>query len=187
MDSQDTLEAPALPSRPGYSVAEAELMSGFSRATLYRLMERGELAFVKVGERRLIPADELKRMTDAKPAPEVQHPRDQFSTPLVTNAHLILVDIRRSDGRQLLVKLLGWGELGRVLARTEPYVAAMQGNGGASRSIIGLPDEEQLSGFLSRVLVLGNFPQRISYGLAPELTQKLTERAGHGGAAGGRA
>ena len=173
--------------RLSYSLTEAAAATGISLATLHRKIATGELKGMKVGRRRVIPADELQRMTGAKPATEAQHPRDQFATPLVTNAHLLLADIRRLDGRALLVKLLGWGELGRVLARTEPYVAAMEGNGGAHRSIVGLPDEEQLMGFLSRVLVLGNFPQRISYGLAPELTQKLMERANHGGVAGGRA
>jgi hypothetical protein len=126
-------------------------------------------------------------MTDAKAEIRTQSRCNEFGTPLVSNSHLVLVDIRREDGRALLVKLLGWGELGRCLARTEPYVAATEGNNGASRSTISLPNAEQLAGFLSRVLVLENFPQRISYGLAPELTQKLIERAGLGNSASGRA
>jgi excisionase family DNA binding protein len=186
MDETNTQVITDVP-RLSYSLTEAAAATGISLATLHRKIATGELKGVKVGRRRVIPADELQRMTGAKASTEAQHPRDQFATPMVTTAHLVLVDLRRDDGKALLAKVFGCLELGRVGARPEPYVAAMEGNGGGHRSIISLPDAEQLMGFLSRVLVLGNVPQRISYGLAPELTQKLVERAGHGGAAGGRA
>ena len=38
-----------------FSIAEAAGFSGLSRSTLYEAMEAGELAFVKVGRRRLLP------------------------------------------------------------------------------------------------------------------------------------
>lgn len=48
--------------RLAYSIPEAEFASGLSRATLYRLMERGELTTVKRLGRRLVPARELERL-----------------------------------------------------------------------------------------------------------------------------
>jgi excisionase family DNA binding protein len=40
-------------------------MSGLSAATLYRLMDRGELDTVKVGRRRLVKVDSIKRLVGA--------------------------------------------------------------------------------------------------------------------------
>lgn len=51
--------------RLAYSLTEAELATGLSRSTLYRLMARGELGTVKRGKRRLIPTDELARLCRA--------------------------------------------------------------------------------------------------------------------------
>lgn len=42
------------------NVNEAIQFSRLSRAELYRLMERGELAFVKFGKRRMIPKNALR-------------------------------------------------------------------------------------------------------------------------------
>lgn len=40
-------------------IAEAARLSTLCRATLYNLMSRGELAYVKLGRTRRIPADAL--------------------------------------------------------------------------------------------------------------------------------
>jgi len=48
--------------RLAYSLTEAQVATGLSRSTLYRLMARGELGTVKRGKRRLIPSGELKRL-----------------------------------------------------------------------------------------------------------------------------
>lgn len=45
-----------------YSLHQAEAALGVSRSTLYRLMERGQLRTVKIGDRRLIPLVELERL-----------------------------------------------------------------------------------------------------------------------------
>jgi excisionase family DNA binding protein len=44
------------------SLVEIEMLTGLSRATLYRLMGDGKLESVKVRGRRLIPGSELKRL-----------------------------------------------------------------------------------------------------------------------------
>lgn len=43
-----------------YSLLEAEIATGLSRATLYRAIAAGELATVKRGKRRLVPAQALE-------------------------------------------------------------------------------------------------------------------------------
>jgi len=65
MDTQ-----PSVP-RLAYSIPEAEFASGLSRATLYRLMGRGELVTVKRGGRRLVPSGELERLCSASDDPAV--------------------------------------------------------------------------------------------------------------------
>jgi excisionase family DNA binding protein len=55
--------------RVAYSLSEAELATGLSRSTLYRLMARGELGTVKRGKRRLIPTQELQRLCQPEAAP----------------------------------------------------------------------------------------------------------------------
>lgn len=47
------------------TVANAVTMTGLSDATLYRLIERGELATIKIGRRRLIPVESIKRLVGA--------------------------------------------------------------------------------------------------------------------------
>lgn len=53
--------APALEDtdRLASSINEAVRRTGLSRSTLYRLMDSGELGFVKIGSRRLIPEPAL--------------------------------------------------------------------------------------------------------------------------------
>ena len=47
------------------TVANAGTMSGLSVATLYRLIERGELDTIKIGRRRLVRVDSIKRLVGA--------------------------------------------------------------------------------------------------------------------------
>lgn len=48
--------------RAAYSLNEAAASLGLSRRTLYGLMDSGKLATVKLGKRRLVPAQELARL-----------------------------------------------------------------------------------------------------------------------------
>jgi excisionase family DNA binding protein len=54
-----------------YSLHEAETALRVSRSTLYRLIERGELRSVKIGDRRLIPILEVDRLCGAEPSARV--------------------------------------------------------------------------------------------------------------------
>jgi excisionase family DNA binding protein len=47
--------------RPAYSVDEAARLTGLSRDLLYDEMRRGDLAYVKVGRRRLITRQHLNQ------------------------------------------------------------------------------------------------------------------------------
>jgi excisionase family DNA binding protein len=49
--------------RLGYSFAEVELMTGLSRSSLYRMVDRGELQTIKHGRRRLIPEKQLRKFS----------------------------------------------------------------------------------------------------------------------------
>ena len=42
------------------SVSEAVRLSGLSRATLYQLMSGGQVPYITVGRRRLVPVDGLR-------------------------------------------------------------------------------------------------------------------------------
>ena len=44
------------------TVREAAQRLALSRSTLYNLMERGDLAYAKIGRARRIPSDELERL-----------------------------------------------------------------------------------------------------------------------------
>ena len=44
-----------------YDVNEASIMTSLGRSKLYELMATGEVESVKVGKRRLIPAEALER------------------------------------------------------------------------------------------------------------------------------
>jgi excisionase family DNA binding protein len=48
--------------RAAYSLDEAAQSLGLSRRTLYQLMDAGRLSTVKLGKRRLVPAQELERL-----------------------------------------------------------------------------------------------------------------------------
>ncbi|GGE74698.1 helix-turn-helix domain-containing protein [Sphingomonas prati] len=47
------------------SIADAVEISGLSQATLYRLIDRGKLATVKIGRRRLVRLDSLEQLIAA--------------------------------------------------------------------------------------------------------------------------
>jgi excisionase family DNA binding protein len=49
----------------GYSIDEAVEASGIGRTTLYELMGSGEIESVKVGRRRIIPADSIRAYFDS--------------------------------------------------------------------------------------------------------------------------
>ena len=49
-----------------HSTTESAVRLGISRAGVYELMARGELASLKIGRRRLIPAAELDRFIAAR-------------------------------------------------------------------------------------------------------------------------
>lgn len=51
-----------------YSLQKAAEESGLSQRTLQYAIERGELASVRIGKRRLIPADSLQRFLLRKTA-----------------------------------------------------------------------------------------------------------------------
>jgi excisionase family DNA binding protein len=52
--------------RAAYPLLEAAQLLGISRGTLYNLHDRGEIRFVKLGRRTLIPADEIRRLVEAR-------------------------------------------------------------------------------------------------------------------------
>jgi excisionase family DNA binding protein len=58
--------------RRAYPLEEArQLLGGISRGTLYNMRDRGELRLIKLGRRTLVPADEIRRLTDGeRPFPE---------------------------------------------------------------------------------------------------------------------
>lgn len=51
-----------------YPVAEAAHSLGIARSTLYEMLARGDLASVRLGGRRLVPAEELARFAASLPA-----------------------------------------------------------------------------------------------------------------------
>ncbi len=52
------------PERRALSVAEASVAIGLSRATLYRLIGRKQLATLKVGSRRLVPVGAIDALLE---------------------------------------------------------------------------------------------------------------------------
>lgn len=48
------------------NVAEAEMITGLSRATLYRMMVAGTLSSVKIGKRRCIRPEALLKVIEAR-------------------------------------------------------------------------------------------------------------------------
>ena len=47
------------------SVAAAIQMTGLSQATIYRMIDRNELASVKIGGRRLVRVDSIRKLVGA--------------------------------------------------------------------------------------------------------------------------
>jgi excisionase family DNA binding protein len=62
MDTQGDIE------RLTYSVDEAATAAGISRATVYRLIDRGALHTIKLGDRRLVPREALERLCNPERA-----------------------------------------------------------------------------------------------------------------------
>jgi excisionase family DNA binding protein len=58
----DTLPSRIEFPRLTYSIAESEVLTGLSRATLYRRIAAGDLRTVQSGRRRLVPVSELTRI-----------------------------------------------------------------------------------------------------------------------------
>jgi len=52
-----------VPKRLAYSVKEVAHAAGVSEGTIYRLIYRKELRTVRIGDRQLVPAQELHRLT----------------------------------------------------------------------------------------------------------------------------
>jgi excisionase family DNA binding protein len=48
----------------GYSVEDAAPILGVGRTTIFELIASGRLESVKIGRRRIIPADALQRLLD---------------------------------------------------------------------------------------------------------------------------
>jgi len=59
------------PERIAYSVDEAARLTGLSRDLLYDEMRRGNLAYLKVGRRRLITRQHLEQFLDIAPEPAI--------------------------------------------------------------------------------------------------------------------
>jgi hypothetical protein len=109
------------------------------------------------------------------------------TTSAVPDSHLALVDIRRADGRELLVQVMGLVELVRVWDRGEPYVAAMHSHGGSMRSIRSVRTPEELVDFVRQATVIAGFAARVSYGLEPALLSRVVAQIGAGSLPAGRA
>ena len=62
MDAQQQGVAAEQVADGALNINEAVQFSRISRAELYRLMDRGELSFVKYGRRRLIPKNALREL-----------------------------------------------------------------------------------------------------------------------------
>jgi excisionase family DNA binding protein len=58
----DATEREKVVSEGSVTVPEGSRFTGIGRTLLYGLMARGELRYVKVGKRRLIPRSELVRL-----------------------------------------------------------------------------------------------------------------------------
>ena len=48
-----------------YSVNDTARQIGLSRSTIYELFEAGKLAYVKIGKRRLVESEEIRRFLAA--------------------------------------------------------------------------------------------------------------------------
>ncbi len=62
----------SLPARAAYPLDEAQaLLGGCSRSHLYNLADRGELRFVRIGRRVLVPASEIRRLAGESPDDDI--------------------------------------------------------------------------------------------------------------------
>lgn len=64
MDTPNQISS--LPDRLAYSVDEACRLIGIGRTSLYGLAKNGELQLLKIAGRTLVPASELRRLTDVR-------------------------------------------------------------------------------------------------------------------------
>jgi excisionase family DNA binding protein len=64
METQSIQSTVSIP-RLAFSLAETEVSTGLSRATLYRMIGSGELKTVTCGRRKLVPKAELERLCGA--------------------------------------------------------------------------------------------------------------------------
>ena len=51
------------PQRRAYPINETAVLLGISRSSVYRLINEGELRAIYLGGRRLVPSDEIDRIT----------------------------------------------------------------------------------------------------------------------------
>lgn len=59
----------------GYNIAEAEVISGFSRTQLYRFIRAGELPTLKMGRgRRVVTRSDLEALMDRRKSTEAARP-----------------------------------------------------------------------------------------------------------------
>lgn len=58
------------PSKLAYSVKDACALTGLSRSKIYALMASSELGSIRVGGRRLIPVDAIRRLFEGTPPGE---------------------------------------------------------------------------------------------------------------------
>jgi excisionase family DNA binding protein len=76
----DEPEPGQAPDRLAYSVDEAARLTGLSRDLLYDQMRRGNLAYIKVGRRRVITRQHLEQFLDIAPTSAAFHP-GRFDAP----------------------------------------------------------------------------------------------------------
>jgi hypothetical protein len=103
------------------------------------------------------------------------------AAPLATEPHLVLVDLRRRDGRKLLQDVMGLAVFGYCFNRSEPYVAAVNAFGGALRAHMSVDTPAQLTGFVNHVRAMELAP-RISYAVDPAETSRVMASIGAAGA-----
>ena len=82
----------------GYSYAEAELVTGLSRSSIYRAVKRGDLRSMKVGNRVIIPVGDLAKLCGTSEVTNIQLDACsvEVSQPLKDRPDVIL--ITTSDG-----------------------------------------------------------------------------------------
>jgi hypothetical protein len=116
-------------------------------------------------------------MTERNPSPRPTDMVSGYPVPQVTNSRLVLADLRRQDGRELLEKLLGSAELKRLIARSEPFVVALIACDGGYRSTMCVIDEAHLRGYLDRAVEI-NMSVQVVFALEPKLASDLIRYTG---------